>query len=105
MISAMKMKKGDTVLVLKGKDKGKQGKIVRVFPKERKIIVEGVNQRIRNVRPRRQGEKGQRVTIQHPMWAANAMIVCSSCGKGTRVAFEMKAGTKIRVCKKCKSAL
>ncbi len=105
MSTHMKIKKGDTVLVAKGKDRGKQGKVTKVMPKTHKIIVDGVNQRIRHTRPKKQGEKGQRVTVTHAIHVANVMVVCSSCGKGTRVGFQVTDNAKVRVCKKCKSAL
>ena len=92
-------------MVIKGKDRLKRGKVVRIFPKLKKIVVEGVNQKIRHTRPRKQGQKGQRVTVTHPIWAANAMVVCASCGKGTRVGYQVNSDGKIRICKKCKSAL
>lgn len=101
----IKIKKGDTVLVTKGKDKGKKGKVVRVFPALEKVLVEGVNTKTRHVRPRRAGEQGQRVEVSHPVPTSNTMVVCSSCGKGTRVGYQVTDGKKVRICKKCKSVL
>jgi large subunit ribosomal protein L24 len=105
MITITKIKKGDTVRVMKGKNRGAEGKVVRIIPKLGKILVEGVNQKIRHVRPRRAGEKGQRLEVIHPIWAANAQVVCSSCGKVTRVGFEIMNGVKARICKKCKATI
>ena len=100
----MKIRKGDTVRVMKGKNSGKQGKVLHTYPKVGKVLVEGINEKIRHTRPRRQGQKGQRVTVYHPVPVANVMVICSSCGKGTRVGFERRDDKKIRVCKKCKKS-
>lgn len=100
-----KIKKGDTVLVMKGKDRSKRAKVLRVWPLIGKITVEGVNQKIRHTRPKRQGQKGERVTVLHPIPEANVRMICPSCGKGTRVGFAITEGQKSRICKKCKSAL
>ena len=105
MITRLKIKKGDTVLVAKGKDRGKQGKVVRVYPEIEKLLVDGINQKTRHSRPRRAGEKGQRITIFHPVRVANVRVVCPSCGKGTRVGYRVTDGVKTRICKKCNSAL
>lgn len=105
MSISTKIKKGDTVLVMKGKDNGKKGKVLRVFPRDEKILVEGINEKVRHIRPRRAGEKGQRVKAAHPMRINNVLVVCSSCGKGTRVGYDMTDGKKVRVCKKCKRSL
>ncbi len=104
-MNTLKIKKGDTVVVMKGKDHGKKGKILRTFPVLDKVVVEGVNEKMRHTRVKRGGQKGQRVTVTHPVWAANVQVLCPSCGKITRVGFEMHDGVKSRVCKKCKAAL
>ncbi|MDA1334434.1 MAG: 50S ribosomal protein L24 [bacterium] len=91
------IKKGDTVIVLSGKDRGKKGKVTRLSKVEDKVVVDGINQRIRHTRPKKQGQKGQKVTVTHPVWLSNVMIVCSKCGKGVRVG---RSDGK-RVCKKC----
>lgn len=101
MNELLKVKKGDTVLIMKGKDRGKKGKVVRLFPKLRKVVVEGAGEHIRHTRPRRAGEKGQRVRVSHPLSAANVMVVCASCGKATRVGYRIGESGKARVCKKC----
>ena len=105
MNAHVKIKKGDTVLVSKGKNRGKTGKVLRIYPKSQKRTVEGINEKIRHTRPRRGGEKGQKVSIFHPIWIANALVVCPSCGKGTRVGYDVKDKIKVRVCKKCKGNL
>jgi large subunit ribosomal protein L24 len=101
----MKVKKGDSVLIIAGKDKGRTGKITRALPKEMKILVEGINLRKKHVRPRREGEKGQVVDIPTPLDISNVKIICPKCGKAVRVAYEIKDGNKKRVCKKCKQEI
>jgi len=98
----MNIKKGDKVLIIKGKDKGKSNKVVKAIPKESKIVVEGLNMRKKTVRPKKQGEKGQVVSVPWPMRADNVMLVCSSCNKPTRVGHREEKGSRVRYCKKCK---
>ncbi|MEG1972233.1 MAG: 50S ribosomal protein L24 [Oscillospiraceae bacterium] len=96
------IKKNDTIVVLSGKDKGKQGKVLETSPKESKVIVEGINMVTKHVKPRRQGEQGGIVKAEGAMYAAKLMLVCPSCGKPTRLAHKILAdGTKTRCCKKC----
>lgn len=97
----MKIKKGDTVAVIKGKDKGKKAKVLRVFGRENKVLVEGVNTKKRHQRPRKAGQKGEIITITHPLALANVMLVCNHCGKKTRVGYRVSGIQKARVCKKC----
>ena len=101
MKNGLKVKKGDLVLVMKGKDRGKKQKVLRVFPRTLKVLVEGVNEKTRHVQPRRAGQKGERVRVASPIPSANVMAVCPHCGKGTRVGCNDNA----RVCKKCKGTL
>ncbi|MEK7642845.1 MAG: 50S ribosomal protein L24 [Patescibacteria group bacterium] len=96
-----KIKKGDTVLIQVGKDRGKKGKVVRVYPEEDRVLVEGINMHVRHTRPRRAGEKGQRVNLAHPVPASRLLVVCPRCSKGTRVAYRMEGSSKSRICKKC----
>lgn len=104
-MNTLKLKKGDIVVIMKGKDHGKKGKVLRTLPTAGKVVVEGVNEKTRHTRPRRGGEKGQRVKVNHPVWAANVQVLCPACDKVTRVGFEMHDGAKSRVCKKCKASL
>lgn len=101
----MKVKKGDTVLVRSGKDKNKQGKIIRVDQSGGNVVVEGLNIRIKHRRPRRQGEKGSRVEVASPLPASRVMVVCPKCGKPARIGYMIQGDTKVRVCKKCKAEL
>jgi ribosomal protein L24, bacterial/organelle len=98
----MNIKKGDTIVVLSGKDKGKQGKILKSDPKGGKVIVEGVNVAMKHRKPRKQGEEGGIVKMETPIYACKVMLVCPKCGKPTRPAFRiLDDGSKARVCRKC----
>lgn len=97
----MRIKKGDIVKIIAGKDNGKQGKVSRTLPSVGKIVVEKINIVKKHVKPKREGEKGQRVEIAAPLDVSNAMLVCPNCGKTTRVSFKVTAKDKVRVCKKC----
>ncbi len=97
----MKLKKDDTVLIISGKDKGKKGKILRVLPKAEKIMVEGVFIMKKHVKPKRQGEKGQRVEVPGFIDISNAKLMCPKCSKATRVGYKLTDSKKYRVCKKC----
>ena len=97
----MNVKKNDTVVVLSGKDKGKQGKVLSVDPKAGKVIVEKVNVASRHQKPRRQGEEGGIIQKETPIYACKVMTVCPKCNKATRVAHMVEGGKKVRVCKHC----
>ncbi len=101
----MKIKKGDLVLITAGKDKGRTGKIIKSFPKDLKILVEGINLKKKHVRPKREGEKGQVVEIPAALNISNVKIICSKCGKATRVGYSVEKDVKKRVCKKCKQEI
>ncbi len=99
----MKIKKGDNVLIISGKDRNKTGKILRSFPKERKILVEGVNLRHKHVKPKRQGEHGQVIKLPAPFDVSDVKFICPKCGKATRLGYKITGDKKYRVCKKCQS--
>lgn len=101
----MKVKKGDNVLVISGKDRGRTAKILKSFPKAGKILVEGINLKTAHVRPKRQGEKGQVVKVPAPLDMSNVKLVCPKCSKAVRVGYKVENGKKMRVCKKCKSEI
>ena len=92
------------VKIMAGKDKGKTGKVAKVIPAEEKIIVEGMNIKKKHIKPRKQGQKGHIAQISAPFYASNAMIVCSSCGKTTRIGYKLEGENKTRICKKCGNA-
>ncbi|MBI2640237.1 MAG: 50S ribosomal protein L24 [Candidatus Sungbacteria bacterium] len=98
----MKIRKGDTVKILSGKDRGKTAKVFRVYPKEERILVEGLNLKKKHVRSKRQDKKGEVVLIPAPFPVSKAILVCPSCKKPARVGYKIKdPSQKTRVCKKC----
>ena len=99
------VKKGDTIVVLSGKDKGKQGKVLGTVPKSTKIVAEGINMVTCHVKPRRQGEEGGIVKREAAIAACKVQVVCPKCKKGTRVAHKIEGGKKTRVCKHCGAEL
>jgi len=101
----MKIKKGDIVLIISGKDRTKKGKVLKVFPKEGKILVEGINLRKKHQRSKRTGEKGQIVEMSTPVDISNAKLICSKCNKATRVGYKIVENKKFRICKKCEQVI
>ncbi|HCU70229.1 MAG TPA: 50S ribosomal protein L24 [Candidatus Moranbacteria bacterium] len=101
----MKIKKNDQVKILAGKDRGKTGKVLKVLSAEDKIIVEGVNIVKKHIRPRKEGEQGQRVEIPGKINTSNVMLVCPKCGKASRIEYKVTEKSKFRICKKCKAEL
>lgn len=101
----MTVKKGDTVLVITGKDKGKTGKVVEVFPEDNRVLVDGLNIITKHQKARKQDEKSAIVKKSAPIEGSNVMVVCPVCGKATRVAHKEINGKKARVCKKCSASL
>lgn len=102
---SMTVKKGDTVVVIAGKDKGKKGKVLEVFPKDNRVIVDGVNIVSKHKKARTQQEQSAIIKKTAPIDASNVMVVCGVCGKATRVAHREIDGKKVRVCKKCSASL
>ena len=101
-MNKMSIKKDDVVVVLSGKDKGKQGKVLEVQPKAGKVIVEKVNMVSRHTKPRKQGEEGGILQKEAPIYACKVQRVCPKCNKATRPAHKVLAdGKKVRNCKKC----
>lgn len=97
----MKIKKGDQVLVISGKDKGKKSQVLGVFPLVQKLTIENVNLVKKHRRPRRQGEKGQIVEIPKPLQISNVKLICPKCGQATRVGYKVSEAGRLRICKKC----
>ncbi|HIZ18095.1 MAG TPA: 50S ribosomal protein L24 [Candidatus Olsenella stercoravium] len=101
-MAKMNVKKGDKVVVLSGKDKGKESVIVRALPAEGKVVVEGVAVVKKAVRPNAQNQQGGFIQKEAAIDASNVMLVCPKCGKPTRVGHDVNdKGDKVRVCKKC----
>jgi len=102
----MHVKSNDTVVVLSGRDKGKQGKVMSVDPKAGKALVEGISIAKKHKKPRKQGEPGGIITKETPIYIDKLMRVCPKCDKPTRPAFDIdKDGKKVRICKKCNAKI
>ena len=97
----MKIKKGDKVEILSGDDKGKQGEVLQVLPKEDKVVVKGANIVKKHVKPRKQGEEGGIISVECSIHSSKVNVVCPKCNKATRVGMIKEGKEKIRVCKKC----
>lgn len=100
----MKIKLNDTVKVVLGKDKGRTAKVTKVFPKENKILVEGVNLYKRHIKGN-QGVKSGIYDLPRPLAVSKVMLVCPSCKKETRVGYKLEKETKLRVCRKCNKTI
>ena len=105
-MSKMKIKTGDTVVILTGdknKDRGKQGKVLAVSPKEGKFIVEGLNLVSKHVKPRKAGDPSGIIKAESAIYACKVQVVCPKCNKPTHVGYKVyEDGSKDRMCKKCK---
>lgn len=100
------VKKGDTVKIISGNDRGKTGKVLEVSPKEGKVIVEGCNLVKKHVKPRKMGEPGGIIEAEGAIYACKVQVVCPNCKKETRIGHKIFAdGTKARICRRCKEAL
>jgi len=97
----MKIKKGDTVQVLSGNDKGKTGEVLEVIPKQDKIVVKGVNIRKKHIKPKKQGDEGGIVAVECGIHSSKVNVLCSKCNKPARIGYKMEKDQKVRVCKKC----
>lgn len=101
----MNIHKGDTVQIRTGKDSGRTGKVLRVDSRKHLIAVEGLNLYKKHKRPRRQGEKGEIVSIARALPLSNVNLYCSGCGRGARVGARFEGNAKVRICRKCKKTL
>lgn len=102
----MKIKKGDLVKIICGQNHGKQGRVERVLVKKQQLIVEGLNLRVKNVRARRQGEKGQVVQYAAPLALSNVQVICPKCTRSTRIGYKSStAKNKVRICRKCQAEI
>lgn len=101
----MKIKKGDKVQIMAGKDRGKQGEVLHVLPATLKVVVKGANIMKRHVRARREGEKGERIEKEAPVHVSNVMLVCPHTNKPTRIGYKVEGGEKIRMSKRAGKAL
>ena len=105
MAEKLHVKKDDTVVVISGDDKGKKGKVLKVSPAERKVIVDGVNVVTKHAKPRKQGEAGGIMKVEGAIYADKVQLYCTKCDKATRVAHKTVDGKKVRVCVKCGAEL
>ncbi len=102
----MRLRANDTVLVIKGRDRGKQGKVQRAFPRENKVLVEGINMVVRHTRATRGLRQAGIIQKEMPIHSANVMLICTHCNRPTRIGYKFLAdGTKARVCKKCQEVI
>ena len=101
----MRIKKGDNVQVLSGNDKGKTGEVLEVNPKTDKIIVKDVNIRKKHVKARKQGEESGILSVECAIPSSKVNVVCSKCGKATKVGYSLEKDQKVRICKKCGAKL
>jgi large subunit ribosomal protein L24 len=99
----MKIRKGDLVKMIKGKDRGRTGVVLRALPKVRKVVVEGLNLIKKHKKARKEGEEGGIISVPRPVPVANVKLVCPKCKTPTRIKMERKNGKKKRICKKCQS--
>jgi len=101
----MRIKKGDNVKILRGKDRSKTGKVLRVFPGSGRVIVENMNLVKRHKKSRRAGEQSERITVAMPINIANIQLVCPKCSKPTRIGRRIVDNKNVRVCKKCEAEI
>ena len=101
----MNVKLNDNVVVITGKDAGKQGKVIATSPKNGTVTVEGVNIHTKAKKARRANDNSEIVKVEAPIDVSNVMVVCSGCGKGVRVKHQIVDGKKVRVCGKCGAVL
>lgn len=104
-MNSLSIKKGDNVLVIAGKEKGKTGQIGSVNPTKQQVTVEGVNLVSKHKKPRNAQDKGGIIKQEGNIHVSNVQIVCASCGKATRIAHSIVEGKKVRTCKKCGAQL
>ena len=100
-MAKLHVKKGDTVVVLSGKDKGKQGKIISAMPKKGQVVVEDVNKVKRHTKPSMKAPQGGILDKEMPLAACKVMLICPACNKATKIGHKQVDGKNVRVCKKC----
>lgn len=101
----MKIKKGDKVKIIYGKDKGRTGTVEKVYPKQNKILIPGTNLYKKHIRKNEKMPQGGVVEIPRPLDISKVMLVCQKCGKTTRIGIEINKGKRLRTCKKCRSKI
>lgn len=101
----MKIKKGDEVEVVRGKEKGKKGKVEKVFAKEGSVLIPNVNTFKRHKKARLQNETSEIITIVKPLPISSVELICPNCHKKTRVGYKIEKDTKLRICRNCKKVI
>lgn len=101
----MKLKKGDNVIVMAGRDKGKSGVIEYSFPDVDKVIVKGIHVMKKHLKPSQKNPKGGIIDINKKLDSSNLMLICPNCGKNTRIGYQITEKTKIRICRKCNKSV
>lgn len=96
-----KIRKEDVVRVIRGNDRGKEGEVLKVLPKESRIIVKGVNMLTRHQRPTARQREGGIIEREGPIHISNVLLICPECDRPTRVGFKLREGEKLRACKQC----
>ena len=104
-VDNMKIKKGDKVKIIYGKDKGRNGVVERVYTKEKKILIQGINIFKKHIKKNEKMPQGGVVELPRPIAVAKVMLLCPKCGKPARVGYEFSKDKKNRICKKCKSKI
>jgi large subunit ribosomal protein L24 len=101
----IKIRAGDTVRILSGKDRNKTSKVMMVLATQGRVLVDGINMVKKHVRPKRAGEKGQRISVAAPLDISNVQLVCPGCKKSTRVSIKREGKAKQRICKRCQGVI
>lgn len=101
----MKIKKGDNVRILNGKDRGKSGSVEFVFPENHQVVVKGIHLLKKNLKPSQKNPKGGIIDINKKINVSNVMLLCPNCGKTTRIMSQISSGKKIRICGKCQKSI
>lgn len=101
----MKIKKGDKVTIIAGKDRSKSGPVLGIISKNNKVLIEGFNLITRHVKPKKSGEKGQKIKVPAPLSISNVKLICPKCKKATRIGYQVTEKGKSRICKKCKASI
>lgn len=101
----MKLKKGDNIIVIRGKDKSRKGKIEKIFPKTDKVLIPGINVYKKHARQQSERKKGGIIEIVKPLPASNVALLCPKCNKPTRIGYQISKSDKKRICRKCQSLI
>ena len=101
----MKIKTNDKVKVMSGKDAGKTGKVIQVFPKEEMVVIEGVHIMKKTMKSKKNGEKGQVIELAGPVHMSKVALICTKCNQPTRVGYKIEGSDKKRICRKCKELI